>query len=120
MQRGLVTSIIAFLILILPSTGMVAAKDCGEQPMDKPPVPEGAKSNRAQITEARNRIIAFSEKIDTYLACQDKRFEMLGPYMTKEQRERFSEDLKKLSDIRRDLQIDINREIRAWRSAQKG
>ena len=92
-----------------------AATDCGEPPMDQPPVPNGANASADDIREARDSVLAYSKKVDEYLSCMDQRSSDILPYLTKEQKLRWDEDLTKVHNDRRDLQIKLNEAIRAYR-----
>jgi len=91
------------------------AKDCGAEPINPPAIPDGEKVNRDQIVAARQSIIAYSEQVDTYLNCMDQRLIKLRSYMSKEAMQRWQEDSTKLSNQRTELQIAINKAIRAYR-----
>lgn len=95
------------------------AADCGEPPIDLPNVPEGASSDASAIRTARNAVVAFSGKVDTFMTCMDKRGTILLPYMTKEQKQRWDEDLADLHDLRRGVQTEMNVAIRAYRKARQ-
>lgn len=111
-----------FLGIILAatmSTLPVLAEECGEPPFDQPTIPDGAASEAEQIREARNAVVAYSAKVDEYLACMDSRGAKLLSYMTKEQQARWSEDLADLHESRRELQNQMNLAIRAYRRKQQ-
>ena len=92
-------------------------ESCGEAPQTKPNVPDGAGASMDDIRNARNRVLAYSNSIDAYLACMDTRAKSLLPYMTTEQKERWDEDLTNLHNDRRDVQLALNNAIRAYRKA---
>ena len=87
--------------------------------MDLPKVPNGATSDAGAIRDARNAVVAYSNAVDTFMACMDKRGTVLLPYMTKEQKQRWDEDLADLHDLRRDLQTEMNVAIRTYRKSQQ-
>ena len=119
-KRSFLT-ISAALMLSL-STVMTApvnavTESCGETPQTKPNVPDGAGATVDDIRIARNRVLSYSNSIDAYLTCMDTRANLLLPYMTVEQKERWDEDLTNLHNDRRDVQLELNEAIRAYRKA---
>lgn len=96
----------------------VAAEECGEPPYDQPAIPNGETSTAGDIRSARDAVVAYSAKVDEYLACMDTRGAKLLPYLTKEQQVRWDEDLADLHDVRRELQNQMNLAIRAYRRSQ--
>ena len=115
MRKALITTALFGLL----STGQVFAVDCGEAPMDMPSVPDGAKATADDIRNARSSVLAYSAKVDEYLACMDNRATQILPYLTKEQQVRWDEDLASLHDKRRELQTQMNAAIRAFRRASQ-
>lgn len=112
--------VFSLLIALMLSTAPAMAADCGEAPFDAPAgVPDGQTATATEIRTARNAVIAYSSKVDTYMACMDQRATVLLPYMTKEQKTRWDEDLADLHDTRRELQTAMNIAIRAFRKNQK-
>ena len=91
--------------------------ECGEPPLSKPTIPNGTGANADDMRIARNAILDYSSKIDSYLTCMDKRASVLFTYMEEEQRKRWNEDLSNLHEERRELQKKMNEEIRAYRNA---
>lgn len=108
---------IATLMIATAMSTSAFAGDCGEPPVDKPAVPDGASATQATIREARDAVIAYSGKVDKYLQCMDTRAASVIPYLTKEQKVRWDEDLASLHEQRRDLQTKMNEAIRAYRNA---
>ena len=108
--------IATFVIASAMSTSAFAA-DCGEPPVDQPTVPDGASATQATIRAARDSVVAYSTKVDEYLQCMDRRANSVVPYLTKEQKVRWDEDLAGLHEKRRDLQTKMNEAIRAYRNA---
>jgi len=107
--------IIAAVIASTP----VYAVDCGEKPNALPTVPTGTNMATESIRAARVAVVSFSEKVDNYITCMDTRAPTILPYLTKEQKARWEEDLADLHDRRRDLQNDMNLAIRAFRKAAR-
>gem|GEM_PF-1339878 len=110
---------LVFAGFMLASTPALAA-DCGEPPMDEPPVPNGAAATADQIRDSRDAIVVYSKKVDEYLTCMDQRAAKILPYLTKDQQARWDEDLAAVHERRRQLQIRMNEAIRAYRRAQAG
>lgn len=104
---------------ILLGSATVSAADCGEPPMEHPPVPDGSSASADQIRDARDAILEYSKKVDEYLTCMDQRAAKIMPYLTKEQQTRWDEDLTAVHDVRRNLQIRMNEAIRSYRRAQQ-
>lgn len=104
--------------LSLAITSASAAVDCGEPPMQQPAVPDGARATPDDIRFARDAVLAYSAKVDEFIACMDARTARVAPYMTKEQITRRQEDIDELHNVRRDLQIKLNEAIRAYRQSQ--
>lgn len=110
-----VSTLAATALISLSMSSAVFAEACGEPPVVMPKVPEGKKAEIGEIREARKAVIAYSERVDGFIACMDKRFARLSPYMTKDARARWAEDLAKIANDRTALQISINEAIRAYR-----
>ncbi len=91
----------------------VAALDCGEPPVEQPPVPDGGAATADDIRDAREAVVVYSRKVDEYLTCMDQRAAVILPYLTKDQKIRWDEDLTKVHNERRDLQVKLNEAIRA-------
>ncbi len=91
------------------------AKDCGQPPVDIPAVPAGETASADDIKQARDMVLAFSGEVDKFITCMERRSSLIAPYMTKEQVARRQEDLNELHNGRRDLQIQLNEAIRAYR-----
>ncbi|MFC3052433.1 hypothetical protein [Kordiimonas pumila] len=97
------------------SWGAAAAEDCGEPPVNYPTIPNGETSDAEQIRIARDAVVAYSDTVDAYIACMDQRGQLLLPYMSKDQRLRWDEDLANLHNKRRDMQTEMNMAIRSYR-----
>ena len=108
-----------FLVPCLFASLSAAADDCGEPPLDLPTIPNGTTATVDDIRVAREDVVKYSQKVDAYLSCMDKRSQALLPYMTKEEKARWDEDLTNLHNGRRDVQIKMNDAIRAYRDAHK-
>ena len=104
----------------MAASGPAIAADCGEPPMDGPTVPDGSQSDSEQIRQARDKVLGFSKQVDAYLTCMDQRAPTIMPYLTKEQQTRWDEDLAKVHDYRRELQVKLNEAIRAYRRSRNG
>lgn len=100
---------------VLCASAPVLAADCGEPPMEQPPVPTGVGASTDQIRDARNAVISYSRRVDEYLTCMDQRAPTIMPYLTKDQKERWDEDLANIHEVRRQLQVKMNEAIRAYR-----
>ena len=96
-------------------TNAAFAADCGEAPHKLPFVPSGETAGEEGIRQARNAVVKFSTEVDDYLSCMDTRATKILPYLTKEQKARWEEDLADLHDKRRDIQNEMNLAIRAYR-----
>jgi t-SNARE complex subunit (syntaxin) len=107
----------AAALISLLASGNVFAADCGEVPSVTPTVPSGSTATSGDIRAARDAVVAFSNKVDEYLACMDRRAASILPYLSKEQKERWDEDLANLHETRRDLQTQMNQAIRDYRRA---
>jgi len=111
------------LLIALVGTALsspVLAQECGEPPLKGPSIPNGATADADDMRIARDGLLGFSKKVDSYLACMDQQGGKLLPYMTKEQQTRWDEDLNSVHNNRRDLQVKFNETIRAYRRAQQG
>ncbi len=106
--------LIATMLATSLSTSVFAA-ECGEAPLTMPSVPDGASATAESIRSSRDAVLAYSTKVDAYLACMDNRSTVIQPYLTKEQKARWDEDLATLHNNRRDLQTKMNEAIRAYR-----
>ena len=91
------------------------ALDCGEPPLEQPFVPSGVNATSDDIRDARDAVLGYSKRVDEYLSCMDQRAAVIVPYLTKEQKTRWDEDLTNIHNTRRDLQIKLNEAIRAYR-----
>lgn len=100
-------------------TAPTFAADCGEEPHALPTIPSGENAEAESIRQARVAVVSFSEKVDTYISCMDARGPSILPYLTKEQKARWEEDLADLHDRRRDLQNAMNLAIRTFRKAER-
>ena len=91
-----------------------ASADCGMPPYEKPVIPDGAAADREQMRVAVAEIKVFSDAVDQYLNCMDGRGAQVLPYMTKEQQQRWDEDLDTIHNDRVELQKSMNEQIRAY------
>ncbi len=91
------------------------AEDCGEAPLDKPNLPSITSVTADTLKSARDRTVAFSERVDTYMGCMDLQGRKLLPHLTKPQQVRWEEDLTEVHENRRQLQIALNDLIRSYR-----
>lgn len=114
MKTSLFSVIAGLFLVALPAH----AADCGEPPLDQPGVPDGAMANADQIRDARDAIVGYSQRVDAYLTCMDQRAATIMPYLTKEQKVRWDEDLAEVHEARRQLQIRMNEAIRAYRRSR--
>ncbi len=94
------------------------AVDCGEVPQTEPYVPNGETASAEEIRTARNNVVSYSDAIDRYLTCMDDRAGNIMPYLTKEQKERWNEDLAAVHEVRREIQNRMNMAIRTFRKSR--
>ncbi len=95
------------------------AADCGEPPEFVYKLPDGSGASAEDMQDARDRLMGYSEKVDGFITCMDQRGTLLKTYMTKEQQDRWEDDLNALHNQRRDYQLAFNEVIRTFRRAQK-
>ena len=110
-------ALVGLFLAIAYGNSAVFAADCGEVPHKLPFVPSGETAGEEGIRVARNAVVKFSTAVDNYLTCMDARATRILPYLTKEQKVRWDEDLADLHDKRRDLQNEMNLAIRSYRNA---
>ena len=91
-----------------------ATADCGMPPYEKPVIPDGGQADRDQMRSAVSEVKTFSDRDDQYLNCMDGRGAQVLPYMTKEQQQRWDEDLDTIHNDRVELQKSMNEQIRAY------
>jgi len=104
------------LSLALAFTSSAAfSADCGEAPYEQPPIPNGETADAEDIRKARVAVVTYSNKVDEYLTCMDQRAPRILPYLSKEQKVRWDEDLAEVHERRRELQTQMNQAIRAFR-----
>lgn len=111
--------LVVTMVTALPANAQLL-EECGEPPIDRPTIPSGETLNAQGIRAARNAVVAYSETVDTYLQCMDRRNTILNRYMTETQRKQMNNDLAGLHDKRRELQLKMNDAIRAFRAANRG
>jgi len=99
--------------------GALSAADCGEVPHKVPFIPSGETAGEDGIRTARDAVVKYSAEVDEYLACMDARAPRILPYLTKEQKVRWDEDLADIHDRRRDVQNEMNLAIRSYRGANR-
>lgn len=92
---------------------------CSSPPHVLPVVPDGTKATTKQIMAARKGILDYSTAVDTYLTCMEQRTRWFAPYMTENQKTRYDEDLTKINDKLRELQLALNKSIRDYRNSRK-
>lgn len=107
--------IICIITLSTSLSIAAGATDCGEPPLDKINLPSASSVTADTLKEARNELVAFSDKVDAYMGCMDQRGRKLLPYLTKKQQARWEEDLTEVHENRRQLQIALNDLIRTYR-----
>ena len=97
--------------------GVAYGADCGEAPHSLPFIPKGEAAAADDIRTARLAVVEYSNAVDKYLLCMDERATRILPYLTKEQKGRWEEDLAELHEQRRDVQTEMNLAIRNFRKA---
>lgn len=115
----LTNKIVATALLSATLSTATFAADCGEPPLGKLSLPTTTSIDSDNLNVARDRVINYSENVDTYMNCMDQRGRKLLPYMSKDQQTRWEEDLTKVHENRRELQIALNDLIRAYRKKPK-
>lgn len=111
MMKNLGCILVTVFALAIPA----GANDCGQAPLDAPIIPDGTTASTNDIRVARDDVLAYSNKVDAYIACMDSAGIKIAPYLTKEQITRRQDDLNSLHNERRDLQLALNEAIRAFR-----
>lgn len=109
-----------FLLAASSALSPVTAADCGEQPLEMPRIPTGNALTPDSIRTARDAVLAYSDKVDAYIACMDQNGLKVAAFMTKEQKARRQDDLSDLHNERRDLQLALNEAIREFRRSRQG
>ena len=109
MKKLIATSLLSMTIS-LPTLA-----DCGETPVMSGKVPAGETASADEIRAVRTSVLAWSDRVDQYIACMDRAGAKLLPWLTKEQQQRREEDLANLHNVRRETQIALNNAIRAFR-----
>lgn len=89
---------------------------CGATPSNPPVVPDGSKATTDAILNARKSVLAYTDAVDAYIKCMESRARFIAPYMSKEQLTRYDEDMADLNNGLRELQISLNKAIRAYRA----
>jgi hypothetical protein len=112
-------SIVGFFTALMFASNAAFAVDCGEPPQQAPKIPSGETASAADIRIARVAVVAYSDKIDKYITCMDERAARITPYLNKEQKTRWEEDLANLHDVRREVQNQMNLAIRAYRKTSR-
>lgn len=102
------------------SSSAAFAADCGEAPIEAPSVPAGETAAADDIRAARLAVVQYSNRVDAYLTCMDERATRILPFLTKEQKLRWEEDLADVHEKRRDIQTQMNLAIRTFRKASRG
>ena len=111
----LTNKIVATALLSAALSTTSLATDCGVPPLDKLNLPSATSVDSDNLKVARDHVIGFSDNVDTYMNCMDQRGRKLLPYMSKDQQSRWEEDLTKVHEHRRELQIALNDLIREYR-----
>ncbi|WP_262694219.1 hypothetical protein [Kordiimonas aquimaris] len=119
MKTYVKTAAAVFLWATSSTLSPVIAADCGEQPLDMPKIPTGEALTAATIRTARDEVLAYSDKVDAYIACMDQNGLKVAAFMTKEQKARRQDDLSDLHNERRDLQLALNEAIREFRRSRQ-
>ncbi len=91
-----------------------APLDCGDPPADKPAVPDGRTATRAQMLAAVRAVKTFSDAVDRWLACKDKRAAKVFQWMNEDQRARWEADVNAVHNDRVALQRTMNAQIRLF------
>lgn len=95
------------------------AADCGQPPYIAPEVPASADNITIDsLRDIRSAVVSYSANVDRYLTCMDREGEKLTRFMTKSQQTRRDEDLNAIHERRREVQIQINELIRAYRERE--
>lgn len=111
------------LVLALPvgdvrAQSVADAPDCGDPPMTEPRIPNAKRSVREDMLAGVNAVKAYSEAIDAWLACKDRRAVTVFGWMNEQQRARWEEDLAKIHEDRVEVQRKMNEEIRLFNELQ--
>ncbi len=91
-----------------------APLDCGDPPADKPRVPDGRTASRAEMLTAVRAVKDFSDAVDRWLACKDKRAAKVFQWMNEDQRARWEADVNAVHNDRVALQRAMNAQIRLF------
>ncbi len=88
--------------------------DCGDPPADKPALPDGRTASREEMLAAVEAVKHFSDEVDAWLACKDKRATKVFQWMNEDQRARWEEDVNAVHNDRVALQRAMNEQIRLF------
>ncbi len=91
-----------------------APLDCGDPPADKPAIPDGRTATRAEMLAAVRAVKDFSDAVDRWLACKDRRAAKVFQWMNEDQRARWEEDVNAVHNDRVALQRAMNAQIRLF------
>ncbi|RMF69691.1 MAG: hypothetical protein D6740_09220, partial [Alphaproteobacteria bacterium] len=91
-----------------------APLDCGDPPADKPAIPDGRTASRAEMLAAVRAVKHFSDEVDQWLACKDKRAAKVFQWMNEDQRARWEADVNAVHNDRVALQRAMNAQIRLF------
>ena len=91
-----------------------APLDCGDPPADKPALPDGRTATRAEMLAAVRAVKRFSDEVDRWLACKDRRAAKVFQWMNEDQRARWEEDVNAVHNDRVALQRAMNAQIRLF------
>ena len=109
-------SLITGMVLL---SAAVHADECGAPPVNQPVIDDTAITTTDDLRAIRDAVIAYSNTVDEWLGCMDRRMAKINPYLTKEQRNRWQQDSADMHNGRRDLQVKLNEVIRAFRNSQQ-
>ncbi|WP_281302152.1 MULTISPECIES: hypothetical protein [unclassified Iodidimonas] len=109
---------LGLLGLLGASSPAMAAPDCGDPPSNEPKIPVGKKADRDLMLKSVNAVRAYSESIDEWLACKDRRAVQVFSWMNEDQRKRWEEDLNSVHERRVEVQRQMNEAIREFNAAQ--
>jgi len=115
MRRPLYAVMLAvFSVAVLAAPPAAAIVDCGDPPMHRPLIPDGATASRQDMLAAVDAVQAYSKAVDAYLQCKDKRAQTVFQWMSEEQRKRWNEDTTRIHNRRVEIQKSMNEQIRIF------
>ncbi len=107
----------AFLLglgLTLVGPDVASASDCGLPPINTPTVPDGSTANDDQIRIAIRAVQDYGTAVQNYLNCMQLKQDEFFLNMSKDQRERWSEDYNALADHLEATENNLNEQIRIF------